>query len=305
MTAKALSLSEIRIDGGTQPRAEISVTTVRGYAELLSAHIVLPPPDVFFDGVTYWLADGFHRFFAAKQIERTAITCTVHSGTKRDAVLFSVSANHSHGLQRTNEDKRKAVMTLLRDEEWSTWSNAEISRRCGVDSSTVDKWRVRSLPESGSEKPSEPTYTTKHGTTATMQVGKIGRAGKAPRTKTEKASRHEQLREWAAAGHTTPQIAAQLGISESGLRDMLKRNAIEVPADRVTGKYRRHDANRIVESMVMDAENITADVNLIEFSTLDRERLGAWVDSLMASRKSLDTFIRRLIKEQRKHGEAA
>jgi hypothetical protein len=31
-----------------------------------------------------------------------------------------------------NEDKRHAVLTLLEDDEWRTWSDYEIACRCGV-----------------------------------------------------------------------------------------------------------------------------------------------------------------------------
>jgi hypothetical protein len=98
----------------------------------------------------------------------------VHAGTRRDAVLFAVRANQAHGLRRTNDDKRRAVMTLLNDEEWGKWSNREIARRCAVHPSLVDGMRGASLPVSGSEKPHR-TYTTKHGTEATMNTEKIGR----------------------------------------------------------------------------------------------------------------------------------
>lgn len=42
-------------------------------------------------------------------------------------------ANASHGLRRTNEDKRRAVTVLLTDSEWAKWADREIARRCGVD----------------------------------------------------------------------------------------------------------------------------------------------------------------------------
>ena len=51
---------------------------------------------------------------------------------QRDAILFSVSANAQHGQRRTNEDKRRAVMRLLEDPEWSRWPAREIARQCGV-----------------------------------------------------------------------------------------------------------------------------------------------------------------------------
>ena len=68
-----------------------------------------------FDGTDYWLADGFHRFWAAKEAGLTEIYEEIHPGTLRDAILFSLSANSKHGLRRTNADKRKAVQTLLDD----------------------------------------------------------------------------------------------------------------------------------------------------------------------------------------------
>jgi predicted nucleic acid-binding protein len=58
-----IPLESIRIDGGTQIRLEIRTDVVQEYAELIAK---LPPITVFFDGSTYWLADGFHRYHAAR-----------------------------------------------------------------------------------------------------------------------------------------------------------------------------------------------------------------------------------------------
>jgi hypothetical protein len=72
---------------------------------------------VFYDGAEYWLADGFHRVHAAQKLRRLTIAADVRQGTRRDAVLLSARANAEHGLRRTNEDKRRAVLTLLADPE--------------------------------------------------------------------------------------------------------------------------------------------------------------------------------------------
>lgn len=85
-----LPLAAIRTDGGTQPRAEISDEIVDEYTEALED---LPPVTVFYDGTTYWLADGFHRFRAHEKAGRPKIAADVKQGTLRDAVLFSVGAN--------------------------------------------------------------------------------------------------------------------------------------------------------------------------------------------------------------------
>lgn len=42
---------------------------------------------------------------------------------------------------RTDEDKRKAVKTLLEDQEWSQWSDSEIARQAGVSAPFVKKIR--------------------------------------------------------------------------------------------------------------------------------------------------------------------
>ena len=71
------------------------------------------------------------------------------------------------------------VETLLKYPEWSGWSDAEIARRCAVTQQFVSKLRA-SLTTVVSEPPAVRTYTTKHGTTATMTVTNIGAKPKGP-----------------------------------------------------------------------------------------------------------------------------
>ena len=163
-----LKLKDIRIDCGTQPRQFINQEVIADYTELLLESVVFPPAVVFHDGANYFLADGFHRFFANKKAGFLDLECDVHQGTMRDAVLFSVSANADHGLRRTNDDKRKAVQTLIEDIEWGEWSDNEIAKRCNVSGHLVA--RIRKMI--GLEK-TEKKYTTKHGTVATMKTDNI------------------------------------------------------------------------------------------------------------------------------------
>lgn len=132
-----IELSKIRIDGGTQARVELNQDAVADYAEAYKSGVAMPAVTVFYDGSTYWLADGFHRFFGAKQAGLTSIFEDIIPGTQREAVLFSLTANSKHGLRRTNADKRKAVETLLADAEWAKWSDSEIGKACAVDHKTV------------------------------------------------------------------------------------------------------------------------------------------------------------------------
>lgn len=166
-----LTLAEIRLDGGTQPRVAINEDVVADYAAAVHE---LPPVVVFFDGVAYWLADGFHRFHAHRRAGEHTLEALVHQGTKRDAVLYAVGANQTHGLRRTNADKRRAVETLLGDDEWKRWTDSEVARRCGVSHPFVADVR-RSLETVTSEARQPRTFTTKHGTVATMDTSRIGR----------------------------------------------------------------------------------------------------------------------------------
>lgn len=172
----SLHIDSIRIDGGTQSRASINEATVAEYAEAMAdPATVFPPVIAYFDGREYWLADGFHRLAAWRQIGRTDIPAEIRQGDRRAAILHSVAANSAHGLRRTNDDKRRAVLTLLEDAEWSAWSDREIARRCAVHHEMVGKLRASLTGGSASDA---RTYTTKHGTTATMNTANIG-AGKA------------------------------------------------------------------------------------------------------------------------------
>lgn len=174
-----LALEVIHLDGGTQPRAAISADVVDEYAEAMREGVAFPPVVVYNDGETYWLADGFHRYHAAQAAGLDSIRAEVKSGQLREAVLYSVSANADHGLRRTNADKRRSVLRLLEDPEWSKWSDREIARRCRVHHDLVSTLRrERSPAESASEESGadERTYTTKHGTTTTMNTGKIREA---------------------------------------------------------------------------------------------------------------------------------
>lgn len=129
---KKLRLDAIRTDGDTQLRAGLSLDTVGEYVDAINAGAIFPPLVVYNDGTTFWLADGFHRHAALVQAGREDYCVDVHSGDRRDALLYSASANAKHGLRRSNADKRRAVSTILTDTEWSQWSDRKIAKACGV-----------------------------------------------------------------------------------------------------------------------------------------------------------------------------
>lgn len=172
---KVLNIGALVLDQKLQSRTEINEQTIEDYADAIKMGDEFPPVLAYFDGVHYYLTDGYHRYHAHKKAEKVSILCAVVNGTFRDAVLHATGVNAKHGMRRTHADKRKAVMTLLDDFEWSDWSNAEIARQCGVSPTFV-----ANLRDSGG--PAEVKYKTSAGNVAT-KVKAPGRAAKEPELK--------------------------------------------------------------------------------------------------------------------------
>lgn len=172
---KKLPLSDITLDSETQPRVGPNNQVLEYFQDLLfTSDVRFPPVILFYDGNKYYLADGWHRYEAHRRAFEEEISCHVHQGSKRDAILYSVGANGTHGLNMTNADKRRAVTKLLEDPEWSKWSNNKIANTCHVASTFVSKLR-KSLSTVDSKNFQERTYTNKHGSVSTMKTEGIGK----------------------------------------------------------------------------------------------------------------------------------
>lgn len=132
---KSIPLAQVEF---IQIRVLTDKDKVEEYSDLIKAGVPLPEVRAFWDGQTYFIADGQHRGEAHTLLGRTEIQAKVSDGTRRDAVLYAVAANHKHGIPRTHDDKHNAVRTLLRDPEWRQWSKSEVARRCNVSDDLVD-----------------------------------------------------------------------------------------------------------------------------------------------------------------------
>lgn len=146
-----MKATEIRIDQidmeGTQTRCRTNQSVVDRYAEAIAEGAVFPPIVVFKDPQparpVYYLAGGFHRTLAHKQAGLETVLAEVHKGTKEDALLYALGENHSHGLPRTDEDKRNVVRICLEDDVygWSDKSDRWIAAKCKVSPTFVGKVR--------------------------------------------------------------------------------------------------------------------------------------------------------------------
>jgi hypothetical protein len=98
----------------------------------------------------------------------------------------------------------------------------------------------------------------------------------------------------AARGMSSDQIAARLGIGDARVREIAHEHGIEIRADVVTGRPRRHDPNRIVRQTAHALEGLAMSVQLADPAGLDPGQASEWAASLSRSIRVLSKFARQL-----------
>ncbi|MEM9082801.1 MAG: ParB N-terminal domain-containing protein [Planctomycetota bacterium] len=197
---RRVPVSILTLDSDLQCRAQMSEPAVQEYAQAYRDGITLPPPIVFFDTKTMFVADGFHRVEAAKIAGIEELECDVRSGVRRDALMFALGANAQHGVPRTIADKRLAVEKMLDDPKWGGLSDRVIAGRCRVSHTFVQKMRksrregvqggnVATLQQSDQTQqrvPDEPVSNVSE--VEVQDAPRLDKAGKLP-------IQHEQVRQ--------------------------------------------------------------------------------------------------------------
>ena len=89
-----------------------------------------PPIDLF--GAV--LADGLHRYHAAKNRGDDDIRATVHPDDRDQAMIFAATANTKHGAPLTRTQRNEAVKRLL---ALTDWSERKIADEVGIHQTTV------------------------------------------------------------------------------------------------------------------------------------------------------------------------
>lgn len=205
-----ISLDSLVAEGTTQMRG-YDEKLVQQYAEAMKDGAIFPPVVVIADGAKFVLADGFHRVGAARAIKAKTIVAEVRNpaegeSAQRSAILYAVGANETHGRNRTTEDKRRAVETLLKDPEWSRWTDREIARQCRVSHPFVSTQRTK-LINRGVLDDSKKRTAKRNGATYDIDTKNIGEtekpkepASEPPKKQAAKAvSKQQKKTEWAKA----------------------------------------------------------------------------------------------------------
>jgi hypothetical protein len=245
---KCLKMGEIRLEVDLQSRVNIDQSVVGDYRDAILAGEKLPAVHVVFDGIYYYLTDGFHRFHATKAAGIGEIDVDCLKGSLRDAKLASVGANSTHGLRRTNDDKRRAVMMLLDDEEWAAWSNEAIAKTCFVSPHTVAA--VKQSHSANAE--SGRIYTTKHGTNAVMKVANIGKDRPPSPVRDVPPEEHKP----AGLAQGTPDPDDEFLVEMDSLRD--KNSELHREIDSLTATDSGLEIHRLTQ-LLLHAENTLKD----------------------------------------------
>jgi uncharacterized ParB-like nuclease family protein len=140
-----LAVADLQVADAIQPRERLDVSTVQAYTETYREaepdQEPFPPLDVFAVDGTYYVADGFHRLAAAREAGRESLSCQVHQGSTRDAMVFACFANVRRGLRYQHGDWGRILERLLADPEIAQRGDRQLATELGV--SHVYVWKIR------------------------------------------------------------------------------------------------------------------------------------------------------------------
>ena len=159
---KLIFLNEIDIENSPKVRAQLNEEVAAEYGQLLKADKQKLPAPVLYQakGQKYFLlGDGLHRVTGAKAVGLKAILCEVREGGFEEALTHALTCNVTHGLRRTQADKKRVVEAALA--QWPKLSDTELGKRCQVDHKTVAAYR-KGMEGGGKLEPSA-VRTTKDG----------------------------------------------------------------------------------------------------------------------------------------------
>jgi len=227
-----IELSKIRIDGETQRRAKIDQGTVDKYAELMAEGEGFPAITLYFDGINYWLADGFHRYHANSKNKAETISAEVVNGTLREAILFSLGANKKHGKETTREERKLNVLYMLNDIEWSDCSDMFIAEVCGVTRVTVWKARkektepVKKEPVKAAVEKAKPVKPVEEQNESEIYIQELAESIR------EFSEENTKLKDQLAIQNSDVPVTErqQLAVTLSELRDQVKAQEAEISA---------------------------------------------------------------------------
>jgi hypothetical protein len=225
--------------------------------------------------------DGHNRRAIAASLGITCpeqVVCGLTDAQKRSMAL-RLNAKR----RNLTPDRRRPLVARLYTEDGMT--QQEIADALGIDQRTVSRdLAFRHVPKSDPrgrppqrepDAPAEPPEPT----TAITDPPPDGRSPAAA------ARRRDLIRDMAAKGYTSGQIAPHAGVTGAvGVRKIAREEQIQIPADTaMRGRTPRIDSNRVIRETVTDLQILTEGISLADFTALDPAQAGDWATSIAQS----------------------
>lgn len=268
-----MSLLRLKIEDlntrNLQTRAALNEDTVQDYADAMERGDKFPAVTVFTDGAEYYLADGFHRVEALRRIGKKAVVAELQDGNFKAALLYALKANSTHGLRRTNADKRHALEMAWNAREelfGGEPSNALLAETCGVTRQWVIKWLgeqgVNRLHPVKNENAQNDEKTQKERTLPIRQqmTGKLPpQRAKTPPAPQPKVENHAPVKRVGRDGKTYTVPPVRMAPTPPPVRKpghapnvMLDRFGVEIPME-IRDAFTGETARDQIESMLQSA----------------------------------------------------
>ena len=238
------------LDLSLQTRSGTDAETINNYAEAMADGAQFPDVTVFTDGKHYWLADGFHRVMAAKQLGKKQISADIRKGTEDDAVVFGGTANNKQGKRPTRADVQHFLeMVWARREAifGGTPTGGNFAEKCGVGQTTG----VRFVQAKLAEMPVAPVNPT-------LPKVKLPTRPNAPIQAPKMPVRPTQL-----VGANGKMYPVRPSIPVKGTGNVLKVQGHVVPLDRfgveipveINGAFEQEELNEVIRN-ISDARSV-------------------------------------------------
>ncbi len=238
------------LDLSLQTRSGTDAETINNYAEAMADGAQFPDVTVFTDGKHYWLADGFHRVMAAKQLGKKQISADIRKGTEDDAVVFGGTANNKQGKRPTRADVQHFLeMVWARREAifGGTPTGGNFAEKCGVGQTTG----VRFVQAKLAEMPVAPVNPT-------LPKVKLPTRPNAPIQAPKMPVRPTQL-----VGANGKMYPVRPSMPVKGTGNVLKVQGHVVPLDRfgveipveINGAFEQEELNEVIRH-ISDARSV-------------------------------------------------
>ena len=244
-----------------QTRAALNEDTVSDYAEAMERGDKFPAVTVFTDGAEYYLADGFHRVEALRRIGKKAVMAELQDGDYKAALLYALKANSTHGLRRTNADKRHALEMAWNAREHlfgGEPSQNLLADTCGISRQTVVRFLsaqvVTMLQGAAPAAPTMPTRPVRPITAENGNAQAENGTFAAPKMPVRRVGRDGKTYTVPVAAPVRPVRESSNGLKVQGHVVPLDRFGVEIPVE-INAAFEQEELNEVIRN-ISDARSV-------------------------------------------------